>query len=102
MLFWQRLGVIVCFISVSDVPRFQSFSNSEVSFVNYSGIIVEVTRVIVAPKLSEIPSLQSAEQLCLELKVQSGILRLAKTYEMFHHLQYSTKYDLSQYTFLLV
>ena len=26
--------IIVCFISVSDVPRFQGFSNSEVSFVN--------------------------------------------------------------------
>ena len=42
----QRLGVIVCFIGVSGVPRFQSFLNSEVSLINFSGI-VEVNRVII-------------------------------------------------------
>ena len=40
----------VCFISVVNVPRFQGFSNSEDSFVNYSGII-EVTGVIITPVL---------------------------------------------------
>ena len=33
------------------MPRFQSFSNSEVSFVNYFGI-VEVNRVIITPSMS--------------------------------------------------
>ena len=40
----------VCFISLSNVPRFKGFLNSEDSFVNYSGII-EVTGVIITPVL---------------------------------------------------
>ena len=42
---------MVGFISVSGVPRFQSFSDSKVSLVNYSGI-VEINRVIVTPSVS--------------------------------------------------
>ena len=51
VLSWQRLGVIVCLISVNGVPRFLSFSNSEVSLNYYYGI-VEVNRVSITPRMN--------------------------------------------------